>query len=199
MSDKWLNDDELKALGINMDEDSDSKEQSETENILGDLLSDDSDSTGESQADENLIKELQESDNDGSKGKDEEEYYEEVYKQETEVQGVSFEEFSDESTKIDGKNFDMKLLYDIPLEVKVLFGRVKKTIGEILEMEEGSVIELEKLAGEPVDIMVGDEIIAKGEVVIIEDNFGVYITEVISPIERVRTVGNKLKRIKQES
>ncbi len=76
------------------------------------------------------------------------------------------------------KNLDM--LLEIPLEVKVELGRTKKTIQEILTISQGSIIELDKLAGEPVDVRVNDRLIAKGEVVVIDENFGVRITDIVS-------------------
>ncbi|KQL58646.1 MULTISPECIES: flagellar motor switch phosphatase FliY [Bacillaceae] len=81
------------------------------------------------------------------------------------------------------KNLDM--LLDIPLEVKVELGRTKKTIQEILTISQGSIIELDKLAGEPVDVRVNDRLIAKGEVVVIDENFGVRITDIVSKKERI--------------
>ncbi|WP_099301055.1 flagellar motor switch phosphatase FliY [Bacillus sp. Marseille-P3800] len=81
------------------------------------------------------------------------------------------------------KNLDM--LLDIPLEVKVELGRTKKTIQEILSISQGSIIELDKLAGEPVDVRVNDRLIAKGEVVVIDENFGVRITDIVSKKERI--------------
>jgi len=76
------------------------------------------------------------------------------------------------------------LIMDVPLQVTVELGRTRKLIRDILELAPGSVIELDKLAGEPVDILVNGKLIAKGEVVVIDDNFGVRITDIVSPIER---------------
>ena len=74
---------------------------------------------------------------------------------------------------------------DVPLEVTVELGRTKKYIKEILEFSPGSIIELDKLAGDPVDILVNGKIIAKGEVVVIDENFGVRITDIINPSKRI--------------
>ncbi|MPM31869.1 hypothetical protein SDC9_78426 [bioreactor metagenome] len=76
------------------------------------------------------------------------------------------------------------LIMDVPLQVTVELGRTKKLIRDILELSPGSVVELDKLAGEPVDILVNGKLIAKGEVVVIDENFGVRITDIISPLER---------------
>ncbi len=77
------------------------------------------------------------------------------------------------------------LIMDVNMEMTVELGRTKKQIKEILGMGEGTIIELDKLAGEPVDILVNHKAIAKGEVVVIDENFGVRVTEILSPMERV--------------
>ena len=80
------------------------------------------------------------------------------------------------------------LIMDVQMEMTVELGRTKKSIKEILGMGEGTIIELEKLAGEPVDILVNHKQIAKGEVVVIDENFGVRVTEILSPMERVSDI-----------
>lgn len=80
------------------------------------------------------------------------------------------------------------LILDVPLQVTVELGRTKKIIKDILELANGSIIELDKLAGEPVDVLVNGKLLAKGEVVVIDENFGVRITEIVSPMERVRNI-----------
>jgi flagellar motor switch protein FliN len=81
-----------------------------------------------------------------------------------------------------GPNLDEKmnldLLLDIPLEIVVELGRTKKKISEVLELTSGSIVELDKMAGEPVDVYVNNKLIAKGEVVVIEEHFGVRIKEI---------------------
>ncbi|WNB90393.1 flagellar motor switch phosphatase FliY [Bacillus sp. NEB1478] len=100
------------------------------------------------------------------------------------VQPASFSDFDDfGSRQSESKNLDM--LLDIPLQVTVELGRTKKTIKDILEMSAGSIIELDKLAGEPVDIFVNHKMIAKGEVVVIDENFGVRVTEILSQRDRL--------------
>ena len=81
---------------------------------------------------------------------------------------------------------NLQLLYDVRLNVTVELGRSQRTIREVLEMVPGSVIELDKLAGEPVDILVNGRAVAVGEVVVIDENFGVRVTSILSPAERVR-------------
>ena len=77
------------------------------------------------------------------------------------------------------------LIMDVFMEMTVELGRTRKLIKEILGMGEGTIIELDKLAGEPVDILVNHKLIAKGEVVVIDENFGVRVTEIVSPMERM--------------
>ena len=76
------------------------------------------------------------------------------------------------------------LILDVPLQVTVELGRTKKSIKDVLELTNGSIVELDKLAGEPVDIHVNGKFLAKGEVVVIDENFGVRITDIVSPEER---------------
>jgi flagellar motor switch protein FliN/FliY len=83
----------------------------------------------------------------------------------------------------------IELLMDVALEVSVELGRSHMSIGEILALRTGSVIELDKLAGEPVDVSVNGTLIARGEVVVVDEKFGVRITEVVSRARRMATVG----------
>lgn len=86
---------------------------------------------------------------------------------------------------IGGEQGNISLIMDVFMEMTVELGRTKKQIKDILGMGEGTIIELDKLAGEPVDILVNHKPIAKGEVVVIDENFGVRVTEILSPMERV--------------
>jgi flagellar motor switch protein FliN/FliY len=85
---------------------------------------------------------------------------------------------------IPGVDTNIGLIMDVPLQITVELGRTRKLIRDILELTPGSVVELDKLAGEPVDILVNGKLIAKGEVVVIDENFGVRITDIITPLER---------------
>lgn len=85
-----------------------------------------------------------------------------------------------------GDEQNLNLLMDIPLQVTVELGRTKKLIREILDLSAGSIIQLDKLAGEHVDILVNNKLIAKGEVVVIDENFGVRVTDIISQFDRVQ-------------
>lgn len=103
------------------------------------------------------------------------------------VQTASFSEFQpvDLSTK-NQRNLDM--LLDVPLQVTVELGRTRQNVSEILELASGSIIELDKLAGEPVDVLVNNKLIAKGEVVVIEENFGVRVTDIVSKADRLKNL-----------
>ncbi|MFF2888084.1 flagellar motor switch phosphatase FliY [Paenibacillus sp. NPDC057967] len=101
------------------------------------------------------------------------------------VQPVQFANFSQPPyAPTDGTN--LNLLLDIPLKVTVELGRTQKQIKDILELSQGSIIELDKLAGEPVDILVNNKLIAKGEVVVIDENFGVRVTDIVSQWDRIQ-------------
>jgi flagellar motor switch protein FliN/FliY len=99
------------------------------------------------------------------------------------VQPANFQAFEEEAFFIDKKNIG--LVMDVNLEVSVELGRTHKLIREILEFGQGSIIELDKLAGEPVDILVNGKAIAKGEVVVIDESFGVRVTDIIHPSKRI--------------
>lgn len=102
------------------------------------------------------------------------------------VQPVQFQSFDKEDYSGDKENID--LIIDVPLEVSVELGRTKKLIKDILEFGPGSVIELDRLAGEPVDVIVNGKFIAKGEVVVIDESFGVRITDIVSPNKRLNKI-----------
>ncbi|WP_018704283.1 MULTISPECIES: flagellar motor switch phosphatase FliY [Sporomusaceae] len=102
------------------------------------------------------------------------------------VQAVQFSPLvPGQMAAVDG---NIGLILDVPLQVTVELGRTKKLIREILELSPGSVLELDKLAGEPVDVLVNGKLLAKGEVVVIDENFGVRITDIVSPIERASSL-----------
>lgn len=98
------------------------------------------------------------------------------------VSPAQFTPLSVEPVQINEANIG--LILDVPLQVTVELGRTKKTIKEILDLSTGSIVELDKLAGEPVEIQVNGHFLAKGEVVVIDENFGVRITEIATPAER---------------
>ncbi|WP_073253658.1 flagellar motor switch phosphatase FliY [Caldanaerovirga acetigignens] len=100
-----------------------------------------------------------------------------------EVKPIELEDLDDKTTASRKSSID--LIMDVPLEISVELGRAVKKIKEILEIGPGSIIELEKMAGEPVDILVNGKRIAKGEVVVVDENFGVRITEIINSNEKI--------------
>lgn len=90
-----------------------------------------------------------------------------------------------ESAKNSGADRNIDLILDIPLKLTVELGRTKMLVSELLNLGQGSVVELNKLAGEPMEILVNDKLIARGEAVVVNEKFGVRLTDVISPQERV--------------
>ena len=96
---------------------------------------------------------------------------------------VNFEKIKKSATK--GSSLDLDFILDIPITVTVELGRGKMLIGKLLQLAQGSVIELTKLAGEPMDIFVNNRLIAKGEVVVVNEKFGVRLTDVVSAAERI--------------
>ena len=98
------------------------------------------------------------------------------------VQSAQFTPLNTQPVQVNDANIG--LILDVPLSVTVELGRTKKSIKDILELTNGSIVELDKLAGEPVDIQVNGKFLAKGEVVVIDENFGVRITEIASLAER---------------
>ncbi|MGZ3725290.1 MAG: flagellar motor switch protein FliN [Pseudobdellovibrio sp.] len=83
------------------------------------------------------------------------------------------------------KDRNLDLILDIPLKVTVELGRTKMPVSELLNLTQGSVIELAKLAGEPMEVLVNDKLIARGEAVVVNEKFGVRLTDIISPSERI--------------
>ena len=85
----------------------------------------------------------------------------------------------------DTSHRNLNLILDIPLRVAVELGRTKMVVNELLNLGQGSVIELSKLAGEPMEVLVNDKLVARGEAVVVNEKFGVRLTDIISPSERV--------------
>jgi flagellar motor switch protein FliN/FliY len=95
-----------------------------------------------------------------------------------------FQELS--GTPSNGKTHDIDFILDIPVLLTVELGRTKITIKNLLQLAQGSVVELDGLAGEPMDVLVNGCLIAQGEVVVVNDKFGVRLTDIITPAERIR-------------
>ena len=99
-------------------------------------------------------------------------------------QEINFEELNENKSSAPPR--DMEFLLDIPLLVSVELGRTRMLINDLLKLGQGSVVELEKQAGEPMEIFVNNRLIARGEVVVVNDKFGIRLTDILSPSERVR-------------
>jgi len=94
------------------------------------------------------------------------------------VQPAQFQSFNNGGGAVPGQE-NIGLIKDVPLEVTVELGRTKKSIADILDFAPGTIIELDKIAGEPIDVLVNGKFVAKGEVVVIEESFGIRVTEII--------------------
>ena len=82
----------------------------------------------------------------------------------------------------------LDFILDIPLEISVELGRTRMVINDLLQLGQGSVVELSKLAGEPLEIFVNGKLVARGEVVVVNEKFGVRVTDIVSPMERVKSL-----------
>ena len=98
---------------------------------------------------------------------------------------VTFEELKQETIAHSG-NPDLDVILDIPVSISMEVGRTSITIRNLLQLNQGSVIELDRLAGEPLDVLVNGTLIAHGEVVVVNEKFGIRMTDVISPAERIK-------------
>ncbi|HFB83426.1 MAG TPA: flagellar motor switch protein FliN [Thermodesulfatator sp.] len=109
-------------------------------------------------------------------------------KESPEAKEARFQEFREDKSG-DGRRPSLDFLLDIPLEISVEIGRTKMVINDLLQLGQGSIIELNKMAGEPAEIYVNHKLMAKGEVVVVNEKFGVRLMEIISPQERVKQLG----------
>jgi flagellar motor switch protein FliN/FliY len=87
------------------------------------------------------------------------------------------------------EQYDIELILDIPLDVSVELGRVKMLVNDLLQLGQGSIIELDNAAGDPLEIYIHNKLIARGEVVVVDEKFGIRVTEILSPHERVKSLG----------
>ena len=97
---------------------------------------------------------------------------------------ASFSEVVDDSRP--GTDVNLEVVLDIPVNISMEIGRTKISIRNLLQLNQGSVVELDRLAGEPMDVLVNGTLIARGEVVVINEKFGIRLTDIISPAERVK-------------
>lgn len=98
-----------------------------------------------------------------------------------------FQDFSSHESRPTSLN-DFDMILDIPVQITVELGRTKLSIRNLLQLAHGSVVELEGLAGEPMDVLVNGTLIAQGEVVVVNDKFGIRLTDIITPAERMRKI-----------
>ncbi|WP_338849027.1 flagellar motor switch protein FliN [Massilia sp. W12] len=101
------------------------------------------------------------------------------------AQAAVFKDFSAPGPKTETQN-DIEFILDIPVQLTVELGRTKIAIKNLLQLAQGSVVELDGLAGEPMDVLVNGCLIAQGEVVVVNDRFGIRLTDIITPSERIR-------------
>ncbi|RLU00517.1 flagellar motor switch protein FliN [Ketobacter sp.] len=107
--------------------------------------------------------------------------------EEDEVQAAPLESLSDRSTPFSSENSpNMDVILDIPVTLSMEVGSTNISIRNLLQLNQGSVIELDRLAGEPLDVLVNGTLIAHGEVVVVNEKFGIRLTDVISPTERIK-------------
>ena len=103
-----------------------------------------------------------------------------------EVKNLDVHELQGEAQSPQVSQRDINFILDVPLELTVVIGRTKILVQELLQLGQGSVIALEKLAGEPMEVYVNDRLIGRGEVVVVNEKFGIRLTDIISPTERVK-------------
>ncbi len=99
---------------------------------------------------------------------------------------ITFDELKDEPINPASGSPDLDVILDIPVSISMEVGRTSITIRNLLQLNQGSVIELDRLAGEPLDVLVNGTLIAHGEVVVVNEKFGIRMTDVISPAERIK-------------
>jgi len=105
------------------------------------------------------------------------------------AQAPAFAELGGSVTAAPAGSQNLDFLLDIPLDVTVELGRTSMIINKMLQLTQGSVVELDKAAGEPVEIFVNDKLLGKGEVIVVNERFGVRITEIISQADRIKNIG----------
>jgi flagellar motor switch protein FliN/FliY len=105
------------------------------------------------------------------------------------VSAQPLDELMDSGSRVESDNPDLEVILDIPVNISMVVGSTQINIRNLLQLNQGSVIELDRLAGEPLDVMVNNTLIAHGEVVVVNEKFGIRLTDVISAAERIRKLG----------
>lgn len=97
----------------------------------------------------------------------------------------------DETDQVDeSAERELSFILDIPLELSVELGRTKMLVNDLLQLSQGSIVELNKLAGEPLEVFINRKLVARGEVVVVNEKFGVRLTDIITPMDRVKSLTN---------
>ena len=109
--------------------------------------------------------------------------------EETKSEEAAVTDAGPEKNENSGRGYDMDMILDIPLTVSVEFGKVKMLVKELLQLGQGSIVELDKAVGDALEVHISDKLVAKGEVVVLEDRFGIRLTDIISPSERIKSLG----------
>ena len=123
--------------------------------------------------------------NDETKNEEaEEDAWSEAQGEQSDTEAAGFENLEDESNGGDSE-VNLDVILDVPVDISMEIGRTKISIRNLLKLNQGSVIELDRLAGEPMDVLINGTLIAHGEVVVVNDKFGIRLTDVISPTERI--------------
>ncbi len=104
-----------------------------------------------------------------------------------EAQAASFDELQPEGC---GGDIKLDAILDVPITISMEIGRTRINIRNLLQLNQGSVVELDRLAGEPMDVLVNGTLIAQGEVVVVNEKFGIRLTDIVSPADRVRNLKN---------
>lgn len=113
---------------------------------------------------------------------------EEQADEETKAEAINLENFDAGGNKGKSIDPDLDIILDIPVNISMAVGSTSITIRNLLQLNQGSVIELDRLAGEPLDVLVNGTLIAHGEVVVVNEKFGIRMTDVISPAERIKNL-----------
>ncbi len=177
------------AAQLEAEEDGQSAADDLLEAALAAGSGDDAASAGESSSDEDLAARWAE-----ALAEDEEEETQKGWDKSTlrtQATEAQFKDMTDIARRppADGAKRELDFILDIPLDVSAELGRTRLLINELLQLGQGSVVELNKLAGEPLEVFVNGKLVARGEAVVINEKFGVRLTDIISPMERVKQLG----------
>jgi len=104
------------------------------------------------------------------------------------TQAADFEELVEDQIQGDGE-VNLEAILDVPVTISMEIGRTRIAIRNLLQLNQGSVVELDRLAGEPMDVLVNGTLIAQGEVVVVNEKFGLRLTDIISPADRIKRIG----------